>query len=98
MGAAFDLVELTVQLIKPICNGSAAMAVRLRWYGNSHAVFLVMLKLRIDLFGRLEFHGAAEQREVVEIIQMKALPSRYYIRRETKTERARAKEIKKRRK
>jgi len=45
MGTAFYLVELTVQLIKPICNGSAAMAVRLRWHGNSTAVSLVMLKL-----------------------------------------------------
>ena len=85
MGAAFDLVELTVQLIKPICDGSAAMAVRLRWYEDSPTVSLVMLKLQVDLFGRLQSHGAAEQREVVEIVQMKALTSKYYIRRETET-------------
>jgi len=56
MGTAFYLVELTVQLIKPICNGSAAMAVKFRWHENTPAVFLVKLKVRADLLGRLQFH------------------------------------------
>ena len=61
MSAAFDLVELTAQLIKPICDGSAAMAVRLRWQEDSPTMSLVMLKLQVDLFGRLQSHGATGQ-------------------------------------
>ena len=92
MGKDFDLVEPTVQSIKPICNGSAAMAMRLRWYENSPTGSLVMLKLQVDLFGRLQSHGATGQGEVIEIVQMKALTSKYYVRRETKTERKRARD------
>ena len=73
MGTAFDLVELTVHLIKPICTDGAAMAVRFRWHGNSPTVSLVMLKLRVDFSGRLYSYGATGQGEVVEIVQMKAL-------------------------
>ena len=32
MGAAFDLVELTVLLIIPICTDGAAMTMRFRWH------------------------------------------------------------------
>jgi len=72
------------------------MAVRLRWHRNSHALFLVMLKLRIDLFGRLQSHGAAGQGEVVETVPLKTLIFNI-VRRETEreTERERARQINK---
>jgi hypothetical protein len=56
MGAAFDLVELTVHLIKPICTDGAAMAVRFRWHDKLTCCVVSELKVRSNLFGRLQFH------------------------------------------
>lgn len=95
MGMAFDLVEPTVQSIRPIGTGSAAMTVRLSKMAR---------KLTCCVFSEAEVAsrsirtpsvpGSSWTGEVVEIDPTKALTSKLYVRRETKTERKRARDTK----